>query len=288
MYACDRYNSMGDLVAYLREQQKLNPDAEVITRTTDPTFHGEGGTWDAALNWAERGDNRNLDKFADLTRQAQAKIARHVEKRFAPSFARSGAGSISMGRYMDGVPDCIVRMKPGRDQLRKGGNHERVIKIFVSCSCGGDVRGSEIEERGAYICGIVEALAAAGRKVELWVGGWAMNSSQSAALPMMMTCIKRAQDRLHVETARFALCNPAFNRRLRFGYIEFNAKALRKHFASVESKTLPASWSAPSMDKEMAREFSIIIPGMASQDSPFASYHIAKIEERLKTAGILH
>jgi hypothetical protein len=193
-----------------------------------------------------------------------------------------------MGRYMDGVPDCIVRMKPGRDQLRKGGNHERVIRIFAGCSLSGDIHAREVEERGAYICGIVEALAAAGRKVELWVGGWAVNSSHSAALPMMMTCIKRAQDRLHIETARFALCNPTFNRRLRFGYILFNAQELRKHFVSVESMTLPASWNTPSMDKEIAREFSVIIPGMNSLDSDLASYHIEKIEECLKTAGILH
>lgn len=286
MYTCERFQSMGAYVAYVREQQKTMPHTEAITEATRAEFHGVGGSWDAAVNWAEHGDNRNLDRFAELTHQAKAKIARKVEKRFAPSFARSGAGSISMGRYMDGVPDCVVRMKPGRDQLRKGGNHERVIKIFVAINAQWQTKPEEIEKRGAYICGIIEALAAAGRKVELWVGGLSELDSGGCDF-VNAVCIKKASERLHVETARYALCNPAYLRRLQFAYFDFNDALLRgANFSTVGSSGIAAVWGTPIRSSDMASEFSVVVYGM--QQILDADYHIKKIEECLKTAGILH
>lgn len=285
MYTCDKFNSLGALVEYL-ERETAGRYYDAQTDPVDSAFHGPNGTWDNALLWAREGDNRNLDRFADLTRQARDKIARKVEKRFAPSFARSGAGSISMGRYMDGVPDCVVRMKPGRNDLRKGGGKQRVLKLFVSCAVSGDISATEIEKRGAYICGVVEALAAAGRQVELWVGGLSKTHTDSADF-MMAVCIKKASERLHVETARFALCNATMNRRLRFGYIDCNERALGKVFQSISGSGFPAQWTTKIQSGPMADEF-ITIPGMSSLDSSRADYHIEKIEERLKTAGILH
>lgn len=283
-YTCDKFESLGAFVDYL-ERETAGRYYDAVTDATRANFHGPNGTWDNAIKWAREGDNRNLDKFTDLTRQARYKIARHVERRFSPAFSRTGSGSISMGRYMEGRPDCVVRMKPGREELRKGGGQQRVVKLFVSCSTSSNVDAGEIEKRGAYICGIVEALAAAGRQVELWVGGLSKTHTDSAEF-MAAVCIKKASERLHIETARFALCNPVMNRRLRYGYIDANERTLGRVFTDISVSGCPAQWSTPIEPGPMAAEF-IAIPGINSMDSPKAHYHIQKIEERLKQAGIL-
>lgn len=289
-YTCDKFESLGAFVDYL-ERETAGRYCKTVTDAVNANFHGRNGTWDNAIKWAREGDNRNLDKFADLTRQARDKIARHVERRFSPAFSRTGSGSISMGRYMEGRPDCVVRMKPGREELRKGGGQQRVIKLFVGLSASWNIHPDEIEKRGAYICGIVEALAAAGRQVELW-GGALSRTYYGEAQIMEMICIKKASERLHIETARFALCNPVMNRRLLFTYIELHEAEFRETYESIPNKAIAASWGVPMAENAAAAEFTVLYPFQGDGDSNrhgvnSADYHTQKIEERLKEAGIL-
>lgn len=81
-------------------------------------------------------------------------------------------------------------------------------------------------------------------------------------------------------------------RRLLFTYIELHAAEFRKTYEGISGKAIAAQWGVPMAENAATAQFTVLYPfqgdGHINRSGVnSADYHIEKIEERLKEAGIL-
>lgn len=159
---------------------------------------------DMAFNWPE-GVRRMSKIRADI---AMGKQWRKVIYR-RPNMP----GALMMGDYLAGHPEPYAAIRRKRDDANRKGKSP-VIKVFVNLACSASISTKSLEARGAAVLAMVDAIEAAGFSAEVVVGS---HSRFNGDTYDYQVTVKRAGDKLNVNSVAFAMGNPDTFRRFIFG-----------------------------------------------------------------------
>lgn len=128
-------------------------------------------------------------------------------------------GALMMGDYLAGHPEpyAYAAQVPVNSE-RKG--KSKVVRVLINLACSGGIPVEVMEARGAACLAMVDAIESAGYSAEVTVGsasqyskGWGEPDKQYE----YKCIVKRAGDRLNLNSVAFAIANIDTFRRIIFG-----------------------------------------------------------------------
>lgn len=117
-------------------------------------------------------------------------------------------------RFISGELECMVD-----DLFVEAPKEGKVFTLLVDASMAWYNKQEEIIERGAVLCGLVEAFAMMGYQLEVWVEKTVANERRTGFASVLVP-ISRAGDPLDIDQIMFAIGHPDFNRRIIWSYME--------------------------------------------------------------------
>lgn len=201
-----KYDSLGGLI-----EDALKPAPKMgnwrPSRGYQPGFHSVPSFEEAAnlaFNWQD-GVKRMSKIRADIAMGKQWR--KTIYRR--PNMP----GSLMMGDFLAGHPEpyAAIRRKPD-DNARKG--KSPVVKVYINLACSAMISNTALEARGAAVLAMVDAIEAAGYAAEVIVGS---HSRVGRNTYDYKVTVKRAGDKLNVNSVAFAMGNPDTFRRFIFG-----------------------------------------------------------------------
>lgn len=127
-------------------------------------------------------------------------------------FDVTGEGGCDVGRAMSGHPECVFDWRDS-DQTVESQNGP-IVRIAFNTAVRADVKTAAIQYRGAAVLALIDALEAAGRRVELVIEK--VNSVYRddprvfrISIPLKSTDFQAQPDQI-----AFALVHPSMNRRM--------------------------------------------------------------------------
>jgi len=119
--------------------------------------------------------------------------------------------SLDVGEYLAGNPCCWEAAGDEEAETKP------VVSIGVNCCTSANVPASTIMNRGAAVLSYVDALEAAGFRVELWSCFAATGGGVEADI---RTLVKAAGETWSPAAVAFSICHPAWLRRVMFRHYE--------------------------------------------------------------------
>ena len=114
------------------------------------------------------------------------------------------------------VPNALAGVPDSMFEITEQPQKQRVIRFAVEVARPCDTVTTSIMNQGTALLSIIDALETSGVSVELW----AVHHQQSGTKTRLEICVKRAGEFWSADTVAFALCHPAFFRRLGFMFVE--------------------------------------------------------------------
>lgn len=233
----------------------------------------------AAIDKAENGYPEALDDMPDGARDLiKANPLRGARWSFDVA-----DGTLDVGAYMSGRPDCFFREQP--DDSREAG---KIVRIVVGGTWASEVDSDNIYYRGAAIAAAVDGLEARGYRVELDVFYKVKRYSKSISTSIN---IKKPEQHLDVDRLICAVTLPDYFRRIGFRWMEvtksavtIGARAGGSYGRVIEvDKALPGG-----VNPHTGREYDIIFTDNHSRITRFYSpaSSLAEVAKQLKSAGI--
>lgn len=169
-------------------------------------------------------------------------------------------GSVNIGRYLTGVPDCMRHVKAPREHVFPS----RIQKIFVIDTTHAVTETDEIINHGYMVYQIIEALELANIRTELTLANSAnkqgMYSKDDYYFFETYIKLKSPEDVIYPEKIIFALAHPAMFRRLTISSWErepFFTRRIFGFYMDGHYGNYIAEWMPPSSLTKDA----LIIPG---------------------------
>ncbi len=119
---------------------------------------------------------------------------------------------IDIDEYLNGTPECWVTEE---DVVQEA----KVIKVGFSAFMCCDVPANQAINRGAALLSVIDELEAQGYRVELWAG---LHQKSDYVMTDGRVLLKDAADVWSPSSIAFAMCHPAFSRRLGFRWLELH------------------------------------------------------------------
>lgn len=191
-------DNLTDVVNYLQ----TTPRVWTINGSVN-VDHGRSWTfdlqYDAALALALKGWPDGTDRLAKGVRAMPAPQATHHKR-----MNDVGGDYPDVGRYLQGVPDCMVRRG-------KQSGQKPVIHLVIHPMTSGEVTAYQFLTMGTAMALVIDQLEASGRRVELDVA-FLREFSNGRALGGWK--LKTADEHLDFGTLAFSLAHPASRRRI--------------------------------------------------------------------------
>ena len=208
------WDSFADYVETAR--QTVNYGSE--HRNGQSSFHAEKNwygteTFEEALALAENGYDEVRPHVDALVSKMEAKIAPSLQPAFTSYFDVSG-GSVDVGRYMDGEPECMIETR--LIEIAKPG---RVITLLVSGGYLGSASTEDILARGAAIVGLCDSLQRMAHETEIWMEKSSQGGVTDATLTHLVK-LKNAGEPFNIDVLMYAIAHPSCHRRLTFSIRE--------------------------------------------------------------------
>lgn len=144
------------------------------------------------------------------------KLAKAEKKAQAQSVNRRcydvAGGFVSVPRYIQGKPNCMVRMK--KQQIK-----QRVIDVYKSIDYTGSTSADTIVEESIKAMQIVKRIESMGIRANLYITMGIKTYSDTYKV-IVNVKIKDASEKLNVSKLAFPLAHPSMLRRLQFRFIE--------------------------------------------------------------------
>ena len=181
---------------------------------------------DETVQLATFGWEQGLRRMTAIKDRVLAKVQTKV-LRPLPVYDTTG-DMIDVGAFLGGQPECFVTMQ---DTDQKGeGFGRKVVSILCNISVLGDVKSSQIFNRGAGVVAALEVLETNGYSVEAVACSSIDGFTGGCGQMYIETGIKGAGETLDADLMAFAMANPSAHRRLMFGARETFCGAARKAF----------------------------------------------------------
>lgn len=225
-----RFESIGDFVRAAKRNARKNESSHKGERGGLYGDNWSGTkTFDEAVSGAMLGtwNPGDLLDFRDLFDGLEARLRKYTTTEFERGMDQSGF-EIDMQAYLDGEPDHMMEWHPSEKMVTR-----RVVTLVIGHSISAGCTSKELFIRGQAAVALVRALALLGYELEIWseetVSGWASGKG----LPDYFSTLVRlhAAGEVMDETAvEFAVGNPAWLRRLLFGFQEGQPDNVRTKF----------------------------------------------------------
>ena len=192
------------------------------SRYDSPSDWNGNVSWEATKELAIRGWDEGLDEIDKLAAEISPQITDKVIKA-TPKYQVAGY-NVDVGRYLSGDPECF-QVKNAEVDVGVG----KVVTLVCSISFSCVITASVIIQRGAMICALVDALEAAGNRVEVvcndassYLGNSASRSGEnkSSGWFEVDVCVKKPEEALNMIELAFCLAHPAMLRRMMFSAAE--------------------------------------------------------------------
>lgn len=143
-------------------------------------------------------------------------------------------GSVDVGRYLMGVPDCMRRISRNQNFMRPS----NVKKLLFTFNMHGNFWPMQLVAAGYRAYEMVKIMEDANIHVEVV---WHIRVRDSALVSMvaaydLYVTVKQADEELDLSRIMFALAHPSFLRRLAFSEMERNPADIRKMFGFHNKK----------------------------------------------------
>lgn len=149
--------------------------------------------------------------------------------------------TLDISAYLSGQPDCYI------NEGEEDDNKKPVLSIGVQCGRTMSMKSKDIMNRGSAILSVIDDLEDQGYRVELW----ALWNQAGSGETSFRTLIKGAEDSWSPSAVAFALCHPAFNRRLMWRVAETEEE--------LNTMTRTTYGTGASSDAEANKGFDVFI-----------------------------
>lgn len=189
----------------------------------------------------------DIDRIVSGIRDEVTQITR---KRIVTRRSVAG-GAVNVGRMMSGDPRCMKRIR-----FEPTPATGRVVKIVVNAAASSAVSPEQIRKRGAAIVALVEAIHLSGASTEITVAQRVVGRTSTNRGYQVRIKVKRAEDRLDINTLMFAVAHPSMLRRIVFGVEERESGEIREEFGLMPG----GGYGVPAKlaDTDMS-EFGIVV-----------------------------
>lgn len=165
-----------------------------------------------ALAIAEKGGR--WDEGAKDLRAAHVDAVAAKAKAQAPESDYSVTGhTLDVGEFLTGNPTHWMTDDEDKSERRP------VLSIGVHIGRQGNIDAADVVRRGAAILSVIDDLESNGYRVELYAL-WANKAPMAKSQSFFQTLVKDADEHWSPSSVAFALCHPAFSRRLMFRLAE--------------------------------------------------------------------
>jgi len=171
-----------------------------------------GGTKAEAYRLARKGWPEGRKGVERL--MASFKVTSKISRPYI-AFDVTGEGGFDAGMLVSGVPECIMDWREGEDSRQGAGP---IVTVAMNISQSSSIGADTIEARGAAVLTLVDALEAAGRRVEVLIA----KSNHYGPWNCDVTFIvhaKRPDCPLQVDQLTFATVHVASNRQIGFSWV---------------------------------------------------------------------
>jgi len=169
-------------------------------------------TFEDSIKLARNGWPEGTKRIAGYLEKLQGILpAKQFKKELAYSMV--GPGTVDIGRFMIGHPECVVAWQDVDDDQGNG----PIVSITYNLGTSGSIGKDTMFQRGAMIAALIDLLERANRRCELTL---IANHPRNGYEVRYKVMVKRANDPLDIERIAYALCNGDCYRRLGFSLLE--------------------------------------------------------------------
>lgn len=223
-----------------------------------------------ALDLARGGWVEGLKRIRPMAARVEAAGARGIRW----DVVRDVSGAwVDVGEYLRGVPECMV--SPVECEAPVAGP---IVTLVVAGSASSCVSADSIMRRGAACVSLVDALEAAGRRVEI-VLSFAVSSHAGSAKHELRVVVKRADMQLSPEVVAFSLAHPASLRRIAFGAWEQEGDDARRYWEF----TMSGGYGRPT---DTAERGDVYVPTGVTTEFESDAAAQRWVVERLREQGV--
>lgn len=203
------FEDMADLLRTAADYDRTAEGRSNSAMNGEASWAGSS-TVETAISTARTGWPEGLEKIAKARRGLPGLTApRSIIP--CPTIAEDG-DEILVDRFLDGESDCWLDF-PQVEKSVSG----RIIPIIVNLAVSCGVDKSKIEERGALVVALVDALESAGYRVELTMcERWKAVYSSTPEFFQWSVILKKCEEPLEIDRLAFAMISPAMTRRIGF------------------------------------------------------------------------
>lgn len=162
------------------------------------------------------------------------KVSSLIERDF-PVYDIEGS-EIDVARYLDGEPECWLRMETHRTE----GPGRRIVRLVYNASASAGINADVLLARGAAVAALIELLEFAGIGVELTV----VDLATFRLTTETRILVKPLEQPLDIPRIAYALAHPAMLRRSLFAISEQFPAHIRAGIS------IPGSYGAPADTQE--------------------------------------
>lgn len=206
-----RWNSWGEYVDAAAATPETNRG--MGDGNYERNFYGYE-TLQEAVEHARHGWSEPRKEVDVLVGKISDKVAPVTKPAFTSYFDVSG-GTVDIGRFLDGEPECMVETR--MVEIAQSG---RVVGILINGCYSAGIKDKDIRVRGAAVVGLIDALEKAQYSTEVWL-------EISHKTISYLVKLKGASDALDIDTLMFAIGNKGCFRHLNFSLQDLEDVSLR-------------------------------------------------------------
>jgi len=169
--------------------------------------------WSVLRRWAiEEGWAKGLETAQPITEAAIRLAEREMTfPVFRSTFSKKGGG-VSVGRYLAGRPDCMVKYEPVK--IARTG---KVVTLVVGMCYSGGFDVETVLRRGSAVVALATALQELQHQTEIWIDCSAQGANDKSKSFTVRCLVKRADESIAPAQLAYWLAHPTVLRRICFG-----------------------------------------------------------------------
>lgn len=285
MYRAD----LGSWSKWVEVAKRPNPDKDSMLAETNSSHektdrYGMERDWYGTQNFAEavelceKGWPEGVKKIERLSVQFKEMLTHKV---FKPVLVHDVWGdTVDVGRFNAGLPDAMMHWEQS-DIVQKGYG-QRIVHIVFNLTVSAGVSTRAIEQRGAAVLALVDALEAAGKRVKIDLVYGCTGTGSPYKQIALWTNLKQPDMPLQLDQVAFAVVHPSSLRRIGF--------AIAEHMPPDVQESIGWGYGHPPFDvvsKEEQGDIYMASGNLYATDWEDENKVRKWIEDQLKKFGVL-